>query len=601
LEKEVKKTGIARMLELAFMKRGLIIAAGSLSFLSTLMSFIPYVSIYFIIREFVPHISNLSGINSSYMIKWGLIAGGSAVGAVLLNFIALMCSHLAAFKTQYKLKLDFTRHLASLPMGFHTQNSTGKLRKVVDSNIEQLEGFVAHNFPDIVGSFTAPIAAVVLMFAFDWRMGLACLVPIILSFAVQIVAMSGKKAAHFMNKYQTSLEDMNNAAVEYVRGISVVKAFNQTIFSFRKFHDTIKHYGDWVLAYTKSFKTPMVLFMTIISNVYLFVVPVAIWISGGVTDYNAFALSVIFYLIFALSLTGPFVKIMYVSQKGRQIADGIERMDRVLDTQPLKIAESPKETDDFNIEFNNVSFSYNDGEQDNTIENINFKARQGQITALVGPSGGGKTTIASLIPRFYDVLAGYITIGGTDIRDMSEDYLNGIVSFVFQDVFLFKQSVSDNILAGNKTASLDDVVAAAKAAQCHEFISALPNKYNTIIGTENIHLSGGERQRLVIARAILKNAPIIVLDEATAFADPENEQKIQEALSHLIKDKTVIIIAHRLSTIKNANNIVVIDEGKINSQGTHKQLIEKAGLYKKLWEQYTGAQGWQIAGGESNV
>jgi len=595
-----QKTGMARLWQLAFTKRALAVFSAVFSILSTVVSFVPFIAIYYIIQELVLHMNDLGALDSSYMIQLGWLAGGGAIAAVFLNFTALMCSHLAAFKTLYQLKLEFARHIASLPLGFHTANSTGKLRKIVDENIEKIEGFIAHQFPDMIGSFTTPVVALFVLFLFDWRMGLGCLVPLIALFVIQGIAMGGKKSQQSIKQYQDALENMNNAAVEYVRGVSVVKAFNQTIFSFRKFYETIKLYGDWALAYTKSFKAPYVLFMAILHNIYIFLIPLIIWLSGTVTDYTGFALSAIFYLIFSLALPGSFLKILYVSQTGKQIADGVDRMDRVLGEPPLKETAFPKTTDSYSVVFENVSFSYQGLSPDDefisteALADVSFTAKQGEITALVGPSGSGKSTIAHLIPRFYDVSAGCVKIGGVDIREMDSDYLMSIVGFVFQDVFLFKQSVLENIKIGNKNAGREEIIAAAKAAQCHEFIEKLPDGYDTVIGTKNVHLSGGERQRLVIARAILKDAPVIVLDEATAFADPENEQKIQIAFERLMKDKTVIIIAHRLSTVRGANKIVVIDGGKVAEEGRHDGLVSAGGRYSRMWTQYTGAANWAI-------
>ena len=593
---DTQKSGASRMWELALTQKALVISAGGLAVLSSVISFVPFIAIYYIIKELALHGSET--LNSGYIISLGWLAGGSAIGAILLNFIALMCSHLAAFKTLYKLKLNFTNHLAGLPMGFHTENSTGKVRKIVDENIEKIEGFIAHQFPDIVGSFATPVVVLIILFVFDWRLGLATLVPIIVLYILQSIYM-GKNSMEFIKVYQDSLEDMNNSAVEYVRGISVVKAFSQTVYSFRKFYDSIKRYGDFALAYTKSFKTGFVMFLTVLNHIYVFLIPVIILIFGGTDDYVKFAMSALFYLIFSVAVTAPFLKLMYVSQRSRQIADGIERMDKMLNIEPLPETKNPKTINNYSIAFSDVSFTYQGIEAEDTptteaLKKVSFTAKQGEVTALVGPSGSGKSTIAHLIPRFYDVADGSIKIGDADIRDMSSDYLMSIVSFVFQDVFLFQQSILDNIKIGNKEASRDDVIAAAKAAQCHEFIEKLPNGYDTVIGTNNIHLSGGEKQRIVIARAILKNAPIIVLDEATAFADPENEHKIQIAFEQLMKNKTVIIIAHRLSTVRGADNIVVIDEGKIAEQGKHDALVKSSGRYSHMWEQYTKSMSWSM-------
>ena len=597
VEKEqARKTGVARLWELASTKKALVVFACVFAIAGVAVSYLPFGAIYLIIRELISHIGDLSRLDSALMIRYGWLACGSAIAAILLNFVALMCSHFAAFQTLYKLKLDFTRHIATLPLGFHSEHSTGRLRKIVDENIEKLEGFIAHQLPDIAGSFATPVVVIGILLALDWRLGLAALVPIVLGYALQMGAYGGGGTKGFVDRYQNALEDMNNSAVEYVRGISVVKAFNQTIYSFRKFHETIRSYTQFVLAYTKNFESPYATFMAITNNIYIFVMPVAIFISGGAEDYGRYALSVIFYLIFSLAATAPFMKLMYVASSMTQIADGMSRMDRILDVQPLPEPASPKTVGSYDIAFEDVSFAYGEAEEGEAVSNVSFTARQGQVTALVGPSGSGKSTLAHLIPRFYDVSGGAIKMGGVDIRDMQSDYLMEQVAFVFQDVFLFKQSIADNLLVANKKATREQVIAAAKTAQCHEFIEKLPYGYDTVIGTQGIHLSGGERQRLVIARAILKDAPIIVLDEATAFADPENEHKIQVAFEHLMKNKTVIIIAHRLSTVRGADKIVVIDNGHIVEQGRHDDLVAANGRYSTMWEHYTSAVNWTITG-----
>jgi ATP-binding cassette subfamily B protein len=467
----------------------------------------------------------------------------------------------------------------------------------VDENIEKLEGFIAHQFPDLTATVVTPVTAVALLFFFDWRMGLCCLVPLLLLFVMQSAAAGGKRGRENLKKYQDSLEDMNNAAVEYVRGVSEVKAFNQTVFSFRRFYEAIKNYGDWALGSTKSFRLPMGLFITLLNAIYLFLIPLLIFLYGGVSDYPAFALSALFYIIFSMALPGLFMKIMYVSHGAKQIWDGIARMDSVLDTKTLPETKDPKQTREYTVAFEDVTFSYNSEGEAVALNGVSFTAEQGKITAFVGPSGGGKSTIAHLIPRFYDVAEGSIRIGGADVRDMDSNYLMGIVGFVFQDVFLFKQSIMENLLIGNPGAAREEAIRAAKAASCHEFIQNLPDGYDTVIGTKGVHLSGGERQRIVIARAILKNAPILVLDEATAFADPENEQKIQLALSELIKNKTVIMIAHRLSTVRGADKIIVIEKGGVAEQGSHDDLLAARGKYSRMWEQYSEALDWAIAKG----
>ncbi|MDR0525707.1 MAG: ABC transporter ATP-binding protein/permease [Spirochaetaceae bacterium] len=583
-----RKTGMARLLELAFLKKGLTLGACIFSVLSVAGSFTPYLAIYCIIRE----LADPEALNTGRMIRWGVLAGVGAGGAILLNWFALLCSHIGAFATLYRLKLDFAEHIARLPLGFHTGNATGKLRKIVDENIEKLEGFIAHQLPDLVGSFTMPIITLAILFAFEWRLGLASFVPIIAGYLLQALAFSGESSQRFIKKYQASLEDMNTAGVEYIRGISVVKAFNQTIFSFRKFHEIIADYGRFVTNYTLSFQRPWQIFMLLIHHVYLFLLPAIILLAGGAADYGKFALASLFYLIFSFYLATPFTKIMYVSQVGRQIADGIDRMDAMLAVPPLPEPLEPKRTAEYSVSFENVSFSYSDDTP--ALQNISFTAKQGEITALVGPSGGGKSTIAHLMPRFYDVNEGAIKIGGVDIRAMSNEYLMSLVSFVFQEVFLFKQSVFENIKIGDKNASREQVIAAARAAQCQGFIEKLPQSYDTVIGGKNIHLSGGEKQRIVIARAILKNAPILVLDEATAFADPENEYNIQKALEQLMKNKTVIIIAHRLSTVRGADSILVIDKGSLAETGNFGVLVAGNGRFSRMWRQYSSAMDWAV-------
>ncbi|MDR0554772.1 MAG: ABC transporter ATP-binding protein/permease [Treponema sp.] len=589
----VRKTGMARLWELAAVKKGLVVSSCALAVASTVVSFTPFVAIYFIIRALcLPPAAE--GVDTALITRLGWLAAGGAVAAVLLNFAALMCSHIAAFTTQYKLKLDFLRHIAAMPLGFHSAHSTGKLRKVVDENIEKLESFTAHQIPDLAGSFALPVVTLILLLAFDWRLGLASLVPVILAFLIQISVMGTEKSKAFMKKYQDALEDMNNAAVEYVRGISVVKAFNQTVFSFRKFKDTITNYGAFVSGYTISFGKAYVVFMTLINHVYLFLAPVIILLSGRVADYGSFALSALFYLIFSMSIPTAFLKIMYVSQIGQQVAEGIGRMDKVLDASPLPETNNPKTANGYLVSFENITFRYNGKNDSAALSNVSFTAKQGEVTALVGPSGGGKSTLAHLLPRFYDIDEGAVKIGGVDIRDMTQDYLMSLVSFVFQDVFLFKQSIADNIAVGKKGASRAEIIAAACAAQANEFIEKLPQGYDTVFGSEGVHLSGGEMQRVVIARAILKDAPILALDEATAFADPENESKIQAALSRLMKNKTVIIIAHRLSTVRGADKIVMMDKGVKIEEGTHDALVNAGGRYRAMWEHYTGALDWTL-------
>ncbi len=589
------KSGVARLLELASGKKHLVIASGILASLSCAASFIPYLAIYYIIREIMKVYPDFSMLDSANVVHYGWIAFGGVVLNILLYFCALMCSHLAAFGTLYQLKLNFASHIARLPLGFHLGYGSGKLRKVMDENIEKIEGFIAHQFPDIIASLAAPVIMLVILLGIDWRFGLAAMAGVVLALGVEFKAYGNEGAQNMARKYQTSLEEMNNASVEYIRGISVVKAFRQTVYSFRRLHETIKAYTRFVVDYTLGWKYYMSAFTTIVNNIYLFLIPVGILIGLNTKDYEGYAGVFIFYLIFVPSITTILLKIMYVTSGMMQISSGVERMDEVLTLAPLPETAHPKTTSSHQIEFRNVTFSYNGEQSEPALNQVSFLARQGEVTAIVGPSGGGKSTIAHLIPRFYDVTEGQILIGGVDIREMKLSYLMEKVSFVFQDVFLFKQSVFENIRIGRQSATREEVIDAAKAAQCHEFIKKLPKGYDTVIGTGGVHLSGGECQRIALARAIVKASPIVVLDEATAFADPENEHLIQKAFEKLMKDKTVVIIAHRLSTVRGAANILVMDKGCLIEQGTHEKLLTQEGKYKEMWDMFTSSLNWKMS------
>ena len=588
------KTGMARLLALAATKKPLMLSAVLLAAVASVASFIPYLAIYLIVREILGVWPNAAAINTALLYRYGWYAFGGVALNILLYFFALVCSHLAAFGTLYELKVNFATHIAKIPLGFHVVIGSGKLRKIMDENIEKVEEFIAHQLPDIVAAFVAPVVMAGILLAVDWRLGLAAMVGVMIAFGMQMALYGNAGAKNMMEKYQKSMENMNNASVEYVRGISVVKAFKQTVYSFRRLHDTIKEYTSMVMPYTLSWENSFSLFTTLINNLYLFILPVGILLGAGSGDIMGFIPTLIFYFIFAPAIAAILMRVMYVNSNSMRIINGVEAMDAILAEPELLQPEKPQQARDYSIEFRNVSFSYDQDKETEALSEVSFAARQGEVTAIVGPSGGGKSTIAHLIPRFFDVTGGAILLGGVDVRQMQSAYLMEHVSFVFQDVFLFKQSIRDNIKMGNRAASNEEIIAAAKAAQCHDFIMKLPQGYDTVIGTKGVHLSGGERQRLAIARAIVKNAPVIVLDEATAFSDPENEHLIQKAFETLMKDKTVIIIAHRLSTVRGAKKIVVMDNGHVVEQGSHDALLAKNGKYAAMWKTYNETASWTM-------
>ena len=568
------KTGLARCMELASDRKGLVFLAAVLSSLAAIASFIPYIAVYFMIRSIIGVFPNLDQLDMGMVMNYGWLALAGIVANILLYFLAIFSSHMAAFGTLYELKVLFADHITKIPLGYHLTIGSGRLRKIMDENIESVEGFIAHQFPDFVASITAPIVMVIILLAVDWRFGLASLVGIILAFVAEFIGFGSGEMKENMGKYQKALEEMNNASVEYVRGMSVVKAFNQTASSFKKLKEAITGYTEWVLKFSLGWQNCMPAFTTIINNVYLILVPVGILIGSRSDDFAGFAMTFIFYLLFVPAISGVLNKIMYISESFMQIDGNVARMDEILNIPEMPETSHPKKPTNDDVAFKDVSFSYTGDIHEKALENVSFVAKQGQITAIVGPSGGGKSTIANLISRFWDVSSGSITIGGVDVRDMAEDDLMRHVSFVFQDIFLFKQSILDNIRMGNPSASEEQVIAAAKAAQC----------------------SGGERQRIAIARAIIKDSPIIVLDEATAFSDPENEYLIQKAFEKLMQGKTVIIIAHRLSTIRNADKIIVMEKGHRIEEGKHDELVDAGGRYAQMWNHYTEAIGWKISG-----
>lgn len=595
-----KKTGMARCLELASKHKGLVFISGILAALAAVCSFLPYLSIYFIMRELIGVFPDMVNANMTVILRYGWLALAGIAGNVILYFCALMCSHLAAFGTLYELKLAFANHITEIPLGYHLTIGSGRMRKIMDENIESIEKFIAHQFPDFVASLVAPLVLVILLLAIDWRYGVVSLLGIILAFVVQFLGFNGN-AKEKMHHYQVAQEDMNSASVEYIRGMPEIKAFNQTADSFRRLSKSITDYTSFVLEYAMGWQNCMPGFTTIIHSIYLLLIPVGIFIGMGTGDYRSYSLTFIFYLVLVPAISGVLNKIMYISESFTQIDGNVERMEEILSISALPDQDGGTAEQGHNIEFDHVSFSYGTDTSVKALDSVSFMARQGEVTAIVGPSGGGKSTIANLVSRFWDVTEGCIRIGGVDIRKIPQAELMRQVSFVFQDTFLFRQSILDNIRMGNPAASKAQVIEAAKAAQCHDFIEKLPDGYHTMIGAAGIRLSGGERQRIAIARAIIKDAPIIVLDEATAFSDPENEYLIQKAFEKLIKNKTVIMIAHRLSTIRNADQILVMEHGQLIEQGTHDTLMEQQGKYAQMWSSYMESISWKICVGNGGA
>ncbi len=589
------KTGVARLLEIAGEKRGLLIVSDVLSSLSAICMLIPYVSVYFILKELLEHAANPAAADGGLMIRWGVVALLGLLASLLMMYAGGMASHVAAFRILYGLRVKLSSHIGKLSLGWLNGTATGAVKKTLQQNVEKVETFVAHQLPDLVHVAVTTVLMMAVMFSLNGWLALACVVPILLGFGVQMLMMSGSKTKESVKKYHDALERLNGSAVQYVRGMPAVKVFGQTVHSFRKFYADMIHYRDYCVTYTDQFQNGFVLFKVILGSFAAFVLPVGVFLLSRDPGSVAFAAVLLFFLVMAPGVSTPMFKIMFLMSTLRDINEGVERIDRIFAEKPVPEPEHPQRPNTFEVCFDNVSFSYGEeGESNKALSGISFTAMQEQVTALVGPSGAGKSTVANLVPRFWDVSEGAIRIGGVDVREMTVPDLMDTVAFVFQETFLFYDTVYNNIAVGRPDAAPEAVYAAAKAAQCHEFIERLPQGYQTLIGEAGIYLSGGEEQRIAVARAILKNAPVLVLDEATAFADPENEYEMQLALKELMKKKTVIVIAHRLSTIRDADQIVVLDEGHLIERGRHGELIAADGLYARMWRTYTDAERWQI-------
>lgn len=592
-----KKEGLARLFQIAGERKGLLILSGILSAISALCMLVPYWSIYEILNELLSKAGNLGSIDSDLLIYWGWIAFGGLIIGLILLYASLMASHVAAFRILYGLRVKLSEHIGKLSLGFLSDTSTGAIKKTIEQNIEKIESFIAHTIPDMVNVAVTVIFMFVIFFSLNGWLAAICLACIVLSIGLQYINFMGKTAKTFTANYFDTQERMSASAVQYVRGIPVVKIFGQSVKSFRQFHDEIQGYKKWALKVCDTYEPGMITFTVLLNSIVSLIIPVGLLLISNQPHNIALAAVWLFFIIMGPGVTSPVYKLMFLGGGTREIDEGVKCIDRILDEKPVPETTLPQTPQSHDIEFRDVSFSYESKEQATRTEalrHISFKASQGEITALVGPSGSGKSTVASLIPRFWDVGEGGIYIGGVDVRNIKTEELMNLVSFVFQDTFLFYDTLYENIAVGSPNATREQVEAAARAAQCHEFISNLPDGYDTRIGDKGVFLSGGEAQRICVARAILKNAPILVLDEATAFADPENEYKMQQALQHLIKNKTVIIIAHRLSSIVSAQQIVVLKEGSIAQIGTHQQLSSIPGVYRQMWEAYTDAFQWEL-------
>ena len=576
-------------------RKVLLPAAMLLSALSALAGMLPYILIWLIVRELLEYGEITSSGNVVTYAWW---AAGMAVASIVLYFAALMSSHLAAFRVESNLRKEAMRQIVRMPLGFFDINTSGRIRKIIDDNAGVTHSFLAHQLPDLAATFLVPLVAVILIFMFDWILGLACIVPVIIAMLVMGFMMNAE-GRQFMKSYMTSLEEMNTEAVEYVRGIPVVKVFQQTIYSFKNFHRCIMNYNKMVFGYTRMWEKPMSLYTVIINGFVFFLAPLAILLIGYSGNYASVLLNFFLFVLITPVFSQSIMKSMYLNQALGQASEAIGRLENLVAYEHLTVVAHPQPVKEFSIQFEKVSFSY-PGANQKAVDDISFTITQGRTVALVGASGGGKTTIARLVPRFWEATEGKVLIGGINVREIAPEELMKHISFVFQNTKLFKTSLLENIKYGNPNATMEEVERAVDMAQCREIINKLPLGLNTKIGTEGTYLSGGEQQRIVLARAILKNAPIIVLDEATAFADPENEHLIQQALKELTKGKTVLMIAHRLSSITDADNILVIDKRKIAEQGTHANLLGKQGIYYHMWNEYQQSVRWTIGKEVSN-
>ena len=585
------KNKFIRLLNYSGNYKYLTIVGMFLSALSAICLLVPFVYIWNVVNALLAVAPDFT--KAQNLDVYAINAFTFAVLGIILNFFGLMGTHLSAFKNEKNMKDAAIKHLLKLPLGYFSNHTSGGLRKIIDYSTAKTEIFLAHQLFDLTGAIVTPIIFLILLFSFDWRLGLICLIPIILCF-VFMYPMFSKESRNSMEKYEKYLEEMNGEAVEYVRGIPVTKAFQQSIYSFKNFINAIKNYGKFSAEYSMSTHIPMTAFTVSINGFFALLIPAGILLAGSVVDVKFFA-NFMFYIIFTPICAVMMMKIMTVSQDWMLASCALDSIEAILNENPLVDPINPQKPKNHSIEFEGVYFDYENADGDEHILNdVNLKINENETVALVGPSGGGKTTIASLIPRFWDVNQGSIKVGDVDVRSISTKELMKNISFVFQNTTLFKDSIYNNVAIGRKGASRDDVKKALSLTQCDDIIDELPDGINTVIGSEGTYLSGGQQQRIALARAVLKDAPIIILDEATALADPENEYLIQKAISEITKDKTVIMIAHRLSSVKNVDKIYVVENGRIVEEGNHHTLIDSGGIYSRMWDEFNQSIQWKV-------
>ena len=587
-----KESSLKKILSYAGGHRYLTITGCILSGAAAVLGLVPYICVWAAARDVLavfPDVAAAGG--SGGLVKWGWMAVIFAASNIILYFAALMCTHIAAFRTARNIRRAGMAHVMDLPLGFFTGNQSGRLRKLIDDNAGLTEDLLAHKLPDLTAAILTPVAGIVMLFLFDWRMGLLCLLTMVLAVVCMCMMMGGKNAG-FFHRYQQEIEKMSAEAVEYVRGIPVVKVFQQTVYSFKAFYAAIQSYSRLASDYAMSCRSGQTGFLTCINGAFVLLIPAALLLASG-GDGKRVLVNFIFYSLFAPACGAMINRIMYMSEAVMEADEAMGQLEGILKEEPLPEASRPQKPQGTQVEFEHVSFTYL-GAARPALSDVSFTVRPGSTVALVGPSGGGKTTAGSLIPRFWDVTAGRVTVGGVDVREMDAQALMRQVAFVFQDTRLFKQSILENIRAARPEASREQVMEAALAAQCGDILEKLPEGLDTVIGTKGVYLSGGECQRIALARAILKDAPIIVLDEASAFADPENEYQIQKAFETLVRGKTVLMIAHRLSTVQNADEILVLSDGRIAERGTHGALLAAGGVYAGMWADYQKSARWKV-------